>query len=151
MESFIIIILAMILIIFISLNYYKSQKPIPSRNPSLNPSLNPPFSPPINPPINIPPSCARTRFGCCTNGIDSRINFNGTNCPGYIPEPINVTVPVIVKKTLPPPPQNLPPPPHPNYNVPKPLPIGGCEGTKYGCCPNRLSAKFNEVGTNCVK
>ena len=155
MESFIIIILAIILIIFISLNYYKSQNTITSITTSKNISRNPSKNP-----IIIPPSCAQTRFGCCTNGIDSKINFHGTNCPGYIPEhhpthslpthPHHPTHPTHPPHSLPPPPHSLPPPPHPIYIVPKPLPIGGCEGTKYGCCSDNLSAKFNTAGTNCV-
>jgi hypothetical protein len=32
--------------------------------------------------------------------------------------------------------------------VPK-KPIGGCAGTRYGCCPNGVSPKTNYLGTNC--
>lgn len=28
-------------------------------------------------------------------------------------------------------------------------PIGGCAGTRYGCCPNGVTARINPVGTNC--
>ena len=28
-------------------------------------------------------------------------------------------------------------------------PIGGCAGTRYGCCPNRTTARRNPAGTNC--
>lgn len=35
-------------------------------------------------------------------------------------------------------------------NVPVPVkPIGGCAGTRYGCCPNGITARMNPVGTNC--
>jgi len=27
--------------------------------------------------------------------------------------------------------------------------IGGCAGTKYGCCPNSQIPKLNALGTNC--
>lgn len=27
--------------------------------------------------------------------------------------------------------------------------IGGCEGTRYGCCPDGITAKFDEEGSNC--
>jgi hypothetical protein len=29
--------------------------------------------------------CSQTAFGCCPDGINSKINFNGTNCPNYNP------------------------------------------------------------------
>ena len=28
-------------------------------------------------------------------------------------------------------------------------PIGGCSGTRYGCCPNGVTARRNLAGTNC--
>ena len=28
-------------------------------------------------------------------------------------------------------------------------PIGGCAGTRYGCCPNGVTARRNFAGTNC--
>lgn len=45
-----------------------------------------------------------------------------------------------------------------NTNPIKPIPIpvptpskliGGCAGTRYGCCPNGQTARMNPVGTNC--
>jgi hypothetical protein len=34
--------------------------------------------------------------------------------------------------------------------VPAPIkPIGGCAGTRYGCCPNGVTARINPAGTNC--
>ena len=32
--------------------------------------------------------------------------------------------------------------------VPK-KPIGGCAGTRYGCCPNGTTPKTNYLGSNC--
>lgn len=32
-------------------------------------------------------SCTQTTFGCCPDGINSKINFYGTNCPKYNPGP----------------------------------------------------------------
>lgn len=106
--------------------------------------------------------CAGTQFGCCPNGVDSKINYYGSNCPGYRPGPGYYPTP------QPPPPQPYPPPPGgcagtrygccPNSATPKfnqqgsncPLPIpGGCAGTRYGCCPNRTTPKFNQQGSNC--
>jgi hypothetical protein len=41
---------------------------------------------------------------------------------------------------------------------PKPKPsqksdkkIGGCDGTRYGCCPYSEIPKLNEIGSNCPK
>jgi len=139
MDSSIILILAVILIGFIALNYYKSQNNTTTYSSA---------------------SCAQTTFGCCPNGIDSKINFYGTNCPGYTPGPGYLPTPVIVQpiiRPLPPPPQPLPPRPHPIYPVPRPQPqpepghpIGGCAGTRYGCCPNNITAKIDEIGSNCI-
>jgi hypothetical protein len=28
-------------------------------------------------------------------------------------------------------------------------PIGGCAGTRYGCCPNGITARINSIGSNC--
>jgi len=33
--------------------------------------------------------------------------------------------------------------------VPVVKPIGGCAGTRYGCCPNGVTARMNSAGTNC--
>jgi len=34
--------------------------------------------------------------------------------------------------------------------IPAPIkPIGGCAGTRYGCCPNGVNVRMNPAGTNC--
>ena len=47
---------------------------------------------------------------------------------------------------------------HPIKPIPVPVPtptpspstlIGGCAGTRYGCCPNGRTARVNPTGTNC--
>lgn len=43
---------------------------------------------------------------------------------------------------------------NPVQPVPVPVPapvnkIGGCAGTRYGCCPNGITARQNTIGTNC--
>ena len=41
------------------------------------------------------------------------------------------------------------PQPHPQPHPSKPL-IGGCAGTRYGCCANGTTAKKDAVGSNCL-
>jgi hypothetical protein len=65
MDSSIIIVLAIILLILIILNHITI----------------------ISHGKEIKASCSQTAFGCCPNGVDSKINFYGTNCPGYRPGP----------------------------------------------------------------
>lgn len=100
MDSSIITVLAIILLILIILNHITIISPIKVTKAS----------------------CSQTAFGCCPNGVDSKINFYGTNCPGYRPGP--------GYRPIPPSPYVQPPP------IPGPKPITGCAGTRYGCCPN---------------
>lgn len=67
MDNSIIIVLGMILLILILLNHLNividhNQQKLPLHS-----------------------SCAQTEFGCCPDGVNSKINFYGTNCPGYKP------------------------------------------------------------------
>ncbi len=114
MDSSIIIILAIALILLIALNHITI---IPVPTPSLA-------------------SCAQTEFGCCPDGVNSKINFFGTNCSGYRPRP-----------PYPTPQPNPEPIPGPGPKPPKS--IGGCAGTRYGCCPNNSTAKIDTQGSNC--
>ena len=113
MDSSIIIILAIILLILIALNNIAFVA-----NQSIEQT-----------------GCSQTAFGCCPDGVNSKINFYGTNCPGYFPP-----------QPQPIPPQPIPPQPIP----PQPQPIGGCAGTRYGCCPNNYTPKVNQQGSNCL-
>ena len=87
--------------------------------------------------------CSQTTFGCCPNGVDSKVNFYGTNCPGYRPPPGYP-----IQPNYPPQPPTPVPVPAPQPNPPKP--IGGCSGTQYGCCPNNYTPKINLQGSNCL-
>ena len=121
MSSFIIIILAIILLALIILNNIKI---VSTGNGSTA-------------------NCTQTTFGCCPNGVDSKINFYGTNCPAYNPGPGYLPGPG--------PPGPGPPGPGPPGPGPRPpKPIGGCAGTRYGCCANNLTPKINAQGSNCV-
>jgi len=144
MDSIIIFILAIVLIGLLIANYIKLVKTENSTTTA---------------------SCSKTKFGCCPNGLDTKINYYGTNCPGYIPPPPPpptppppvcvppppgyLSRPVIHRAPLPPPPHNVPPPPHPIYHVPRP--IIGCAKTIYGCCPDNMYAKIDPIGSNCLQ
>jgi hypothetical protein len=30
-------------------------------------------------------NCSQTKFGCCPDGVNSKIDYYGTNCPNYNP------------------------------------------------------------------
>jgi len=81
-------------------------------------------------------NCSQTAFGCCPDGVNSKINFYGTNCPGYRPGPGYYPTPVVN--------------PLPGPGPLPPKPIGGCAGTRYGCCPNNQRPKIDEQGSNCL-
>jgi hypothetical protein len=83
-------------------------------------------------------SCSQTTFGCCPDGVNSKINYYGTNCPAYVPGPGYYPTP------------STPPPPPPGPGPTPPKPIGGCAGTIYGCCPNNQTPKINQQGSNCL-
>ena len=64
-----IIILAIILCILLALNNMQMVVSTSSQSPV------------------VQGSCAQTAFGCCPDGVNSKINFYGTNCPAYNPGP----------------------------------------------------------------
>ena len=114
MDNTVIIILGIILLVLIILNHITVVKTTTTSEAN----------------------CSQTTFGCCPDGVNSKINFYGTNCPGYRPGPGYYPTP------------SPPPPPGPGPLPPKP--IGGCAGTRYGCCPNNQTPKINPQGSNCI-
>lgn len=63
MNNIIIIILGIILLVLIILNHITIVKTPQQGN------------------------CSQTAFGCCPDGVNSKVNFYGTNCPAYKPGP----------------------------------------------------------------
>lgn len=123
MDNTIIIILGVILLVLIILNHITIVTTTTKTTEQAN--------------------CSQTTFGCCPDGVNSKINFYGTNCPGYRPGPGYYPN----RPYYPPPP---PPPPPPGPGPMPPKPIGGCAGTRYGCCPNNQTPKIDEQGSNCL-
>lgn len=93
-------------------------------------------------------NCAETTFGCCPDGINSKINFYGTNCPAYRPGPgYYPNAPLTPQPGQNGKPQSSYLTPGPGPNPPKP--IGGCAGSRYGCCANNQTPKMDALGSNC--
>ena len=129
MDTSLIIILAIVLLILIVLNHITI----------------------ITTPYVNQPNCSLTAYGCCPNGIDSKLNYYGSNCPGYKTTPGYAPPPPTPSPYIPPPPQPIPQPiPQPAPAPMPPKPIGGCAGTRYGCCPNNVTPKINIQGSNCI-
>jgi zona occludens toxin (predicted ATPase) len=91
MDNKILIILGMVLLILIILNHVT----IVTSNPNQTNSQSTQSSQ-----SNKSASCSQTAFGCCPDGVNSKINYYGTNCPPYNPGPGYPT--------------NTPPPPPPS-------------------------------------
>jgi len=73
---------------------------------------------------HVPGCCSLTKFGCCPDGVNSRTDIEGSNCPisynpGYYPgQPGSVPNP-------PPPPNPAAAAPNPNIGLPPPNPNPG--------------------------
>ena len=74
MDKTIIVILAIILIILIILNHVTIITTQPQSQSQQTPSQQ-------------QGNCSLTAFGCCPDGVNSKINFVGSNCPRYNPGP----------------------------------------------------------------
>ena len=132
MDTSIIIVLAIILLALIILNNIKIDNSVATTTTINTRKAN----------------CSQTIFGCCPNGIDSKIDHRGKNCPGYKPGPGYLPTPNIpLNPVLPP---NPLPGPVPGPSPPPKKPIGGCAGTRYGCCPDNNTPKIDVNGSNCL-
>lgn len=72
----VIIILAIILLILIILNHVKIVK-VDSQSTNTTTTTS----------TTKQGSCSQTVYGCCPDGVNSKINYLGSNCPGYRPPP----------------------------------------------------------------
>jgi len=105
-------------------------------------------------------SCNKTKFGCCPDGVNSKINFNGTNCPivkqNHLIGGCNGTrygcCPDNRTPKMDPPGTNciINSEPEPAPQPPPKKSIGGCNGTRYGCCPDNNTPKIDTSGSNCL-
>ena len=77
MNTTIIIVLALILLFLIILN-----------NVSISLSSNNTQQTQMQAQPNVNQgTCSQTAYGCCPDGVNSKIDFNGSNCPSYNPGP----------------------------------------------------------------
>ena len=97
-KSTIIIILAVILFILIILNHITIVKTPTTSSPPISTNTSNNGNKNSN---NKQPTCADTQFGCCPDGVNSKINYYGTNCPQYNPGPGYQLQPTPVKQVPP--------------------------------------------------
>jgi hypothetical protein len=106
MDSKIIIVLAIILFILIILQHVSTIST--SSNPTSQQFGY--IQSPSNC-SNVPGCCSLTQYGCCPDGVNSRENVNGSNCPNTYSQGYNVntqnTVPNTPPQTVFIPPQNI--------------------------------------------
>ena len=124
MDAALVLVLALVLIIVIILVIMAITG---GRHPSPQPEPYPVAVPVVG-------GCAGTRYGCCPDGTTAKSNYYGTNC--YNPDP-------------------WPYPYHPHRHHHRHhrhhhhKMVGGCAGTRWGCCPGSSIAKANRHGSNC--
>lgn len=72
MNNTVIVVLALILLFLIILNHLSINVISSPENQSPNQVVN-------------QGNCSQTNYGCCPDGVNSKMNFYGTNCPKYGP------------------------------------------------------------------
>ena len=128
LENILLVVILCFLILYTITHINVITPPSPSPSPF-------PYPTPVG-------GCRGARYGCCPDNVTAKYDTVGTNCSSYPPRPPNPYPP----QPNPYPPQPNPYPPQPN---PNPYPVGGCSGTIYGCCLDNVTAKHDNVGTNC--
>ena len=76
-----IFLLFLILIILVILNQMEFTSTNPSPNPTQNPDPDVESGQIVSAYDNIQGTCADTHFGCCPDGVNSKNNIFGSNCP----------------------------------------------------------------------
>lgn len=86
--------------------------------------------------------CAGSRWGCCDDGVTSRLDQEGSNCPSIVTGGCAGTKFGCC----------------PDGKTAKADQSGsncfsdmGCGSTEFGCCPDSITAKSNKEGLNCPK
>ena len=83
--------------------------------------------------------CLYTQFGCCDDGVTKKTDFSGRNCP--------VTEGPMAAN-------NKDDKPWAWFNKKNwrkfDWNIGGCSGTQYGCCPDGITSRNDNTGSNCA-
>jgi hypothetical protein len=105
MERKTIIILAIILFILIILNHVSLVVTPSSNKEEQNISNQFGYMQTPKTCSNLPGCCSLTQFGCCPDGINSRVNTLGSNCPitysqGYNPNMVTQPPPVPVQANI---------------------------------------------------
>ena len=77
MDTGMIVVLLLVLLLLLILNYF-SISVITDEQQYNN----------TNSPYKVPQgNCGQTAYGCCPDGVNSKLGFNGNNCPRYNPGP----------------------------------------------------------------
>jgi hypothetical protein len=85
------------------------------------------------------PPCGESIYGCCSDGITTKVDEAGTNCKGYVP-PCDESIYGCCSDGI--------TTKVDTYGTNCPLP---CIASTFGCCSDRITTKEDESGSNCPK